>query len=165
LILTNIGNLENTYDMPPDTSLYDESLKGLKRLAHEFGIESYNGDVAYNAAKEELAQRIEIFKQFINAQGLKNNHYQRLASRPIVVHWFTKCHHAHARAYRSLRRNASVSREDGGNGDSDDSDPEPPTRSYYPLVILAIPKLHSSLLAVTPPRLLSLGLSKRRRVA
>jgi hypothetical protein len=164
LILKDIDNLENAYYMPLGESLYEESLDGLKRLAHEFGIEPYN-DEALNAARTELAQKIDIFKQFIDTQILKNNRYQRLASRPIIVHWFTRYRHAHARAYRSLTRNASASREDGGNGDSDDSDPEAPSRRYYPLVTLTIPKLHSSLLAEIPPRLLSLGLSKRRRAA
>jgi hypothetical protein len=151
--------------MPPSGSLYEESLKELKRLAHEFGIEPYNGDETFNAAKAELAQRIKRFKEFIDAQVQKNNRYQQLASKLIVVHWFTRYRHAHTRAYRSLTRNASVSREDGENGDSDDPDPEPPARRYYPLVTLAIPKLYSSFLAVITPRLLSLGLSKRRRAA
>jgi hypothetical protein len=152
--------------MPPSGSLYEESLKELKRLAHEFGIEPYNGDETFNAAKAELAQRIEIFKQFIDAQVLKNNRYQQLASRLIAVHWFTRYRHAHARAYRSLTRNASASRESGRNGDSDDPDPEPPARRYYPFLTLAIPKSHSSpLVVINPWLLLSLGLSKRRRVA
>jgi hypothetical protein len=161
LILTDIGNLENAYYMPPDESLYDESLTGLKRLAQEFGVEPYNGDEAHNAAKRELRQKIERLKQSINTQLLKNHRCQQLASRLVVVHRFTRYRHAHARAYRSLTRNASASREDGGNGDSDGSDPEPPARRYYPLVTLSIPKLHSSLLAVITPRLLPLGLSER----
>jgi hypothetical protein len=165
LTLIDLYNLENTYDIPPDASLYEESLKGLKRLAQEFGIGPYNGDETYNAAKTELAQKIKILKQFVNAQLLENNRYQQLATRLIVVHCFTKYRHAHARAYRLPRRNGSASREDGGNGDSDGSDPEPPIRRYYPPVTLAISKQCSSSLAVIAPRLLSLGLSKGRRVA
>jgi hypothetical protein len=165
LILTDIDNLEDMYYIPADVSLYDESLEGLKRLSHEFGIEPYNGDEDYNAAKAELAQKIERLKQFINAQFPENTRCQQPASRLIVVHWFTRYRQTHARAYRSQTRNAFASREDGGNGDSDGSDPEPPARHYYPLVTLAIPKLHSSLLAVISSWLLSLGLSNRRRVA
>jgi hypothetical protein len=115
--------------------------------------------------KTELAQKIKILKQFVNAQLLENNRYQQLAIRLIVVHCFTKYRHAHARAYRSPRRNGSASREDGGNGDSDGSDPEPLPQRYYPLVTLAISKQHSSLLAVITPRLLPLGLSEKRRAA
>jgi hypothetical protein len=165
MILADIGNLEDAYYMPPDESLYEESLKGLKRLAHEFEIELSDDDVAYNAAKRELTQKIERLKQFVNTKLPKNNNCQQYVSRPIIVHCFTRYRHAHARAYRSLTRNASVSREDGGNGDSDGSDPEAPARRYYPLVTLAIPKLHSSLLSVITPRLLSLGLSEKRQVA
>jgi hypothetical protein len=151
--------------MPPDESFYEESLKGLKRLAHEFGLEPHNDDESLNAAKRELVQKIENLKRFAYNKLLKNKHFQQFVSRLVIVHCFTKYRHAHARAYRSPTRNASASREDGENGDSDGSDPEPPPLRYYPLVTLAIPKQHSSALAVITPRLLSLGLSEKRRVA